>query len=101
MSQRWIEFDTDATGSTDIGQAIRDAFAALEQAQPPGVKLAYWKMTGQNRFVALIELDEESPNPLLTMPAAAALPQVIGRHVDGGYPVPQPLKLMGAYGFQL
>lgn len=99
--QRLIEFTTDATGGAEIVRAVRVAFAGLEQAQPAGVRLAYWRVGEGERFVALIELADEASNPLTTVPAAAALPRVIGDQVDGGYPVPQRVQLVGAYGFDL
>jgi len=53
------------------------------------------------KFVALIELEDEKNNPLLNLDATAALPKVIGSHVEGGYPMPQVIELIGSYGFDL
>jgi hypothetical protein len=38
---------------------------------------------------------------LLGVPAARALPGVIGKHVDGGYPHPEVVELVGSFGFDL
>ena len=99
--QRVIEFTTDTFGAEKIESALRAAFDVLAEECPDGVRLAYWKVQGTSRFVALIDLDDEQNNPLLSLDATAALPKVIGSHVESGYPMPQPVELIGSYGFAL
>ena len=99
--QRVIEFTTDTFGAEKIESALRAAFDVLAEECPDGVRLAYWKVQDTSRFVALIDLDDEQNNPLLSLDATAALPKVIGSHVESGYPTPQPVELIGSYGFAL
>lgn len=99
--QRLIEFTTDADSVQEIEAAVTSAFSALGEARPEGVKLAYWKVPETHRFVAVIELEDAQHNPLLEIDAAAALTRVIGERVEGGYPVPQAVELIGSYGFEL
>ena len=99
--QRVIEFTTDTFGAEKIESALRAAFDVVGGECPAGVRLAYWKVQGTSRFVALIDLDDERNNPLLSLDATAALPKVIGSHVESGYPMPQPVELIGSYGFAL
>lgn len=99
--QRLIEFSTDASGAKEIETAIRAAFDMLHKEAPGSVRLAYWRLRGTDKFVALIELDDEKNNPLLDFEATAALPKVIGLHAQGGYPTPQEIELVGTYSFNL
>jgi hypothetical protein len=98
--QRMIEFETTSDeGAARVDEAVREAFRALSEQQPDGVRLAYWRAPGGRRFVALIELADESTNPLLGVDAARSLPEVIGRDVAGGYPRPEVVEAVGTYGF--
>jgi|GEM_PF-437722 hypothetical protein len=99
--QRLIEFTTDDSGAEEVESAVKTAFSALTEEQPKLVRLAYWRLQDTNKFVALIELEDEKNNPLLNLDATAALPKVIGSHVEGGYPMPQVIELIGSYGFDL
>ena len=69
--QRVIEFTTDTFGAEKIESALRAAFDVLAEECPDGVRLAYWKVQGTSRFVALIDLDDERNNPLLSLDATA------------------------------
>ena len=97
--QRLIEFTTDMAGAEEIESAVRTAFEALAEGRPDGVRLAYWRVQDTTRFIALIDLDDEQDNPLLTLDATAVLPRVIGSRLKGGYPIPQVLEPIGRYGF--
>ena len=99
-TQRIIEFEnTSEEGAARVDAALAAAFAALDAEHPDGVRLAYWRVPGGARFFALIELDEEDVNPLLGVPAAKALPTVIGECVDGGYPRPEVVEQVGSFGW--
>lgn len=98
--QRIIEFETTSEeGAARVNAALTSAFVALDAQQPDGVRLAYWRVPGGRRFFALIELDKEDVNPLVGVPAAKALPAVIGDCVDGGYPRPEVVERVGSFGF--
>ena len=99
---RMIEFETTSDeGADQVSSALAAAFTALDKDHPDGVRLAYWRVPGGRRFVALIELATGDASPLLGVPAARALPGVIGEHVDGGYPHPEVVELVGSFGFDL
>ena len=99
--QRLIEFTTDDSGAKEVESAVRAAFSTLTEEHPDFVRLAYWRLQDTNKFVALIELEDEKNNPLLNLDRTAVLPKVIGSHVEGGYPIPQVIELIGSYGFDL
>ncbi|ACZ00306.1 MULTISPECIES: hypothetical protein [Thermomonospora] len=100
--QRVIEFEAvSEEGAGRVERAVAAAFAALEKERPDGVRLAYWRVPGGRRFLALIELAEEDRNPLMGIEAARRLPEVIAECVEGGYPRPQVVECVGEYGFGL
>ena len=97
---RMIEFETTTDeGQQSVVEAVTQTFEAVVAEQPAGIRLAYWLTRDGRRFVALLELDDEASNPLLSIAAARALPGVIGSHVNGGYPSPEIMDLLGRYGF--
>jgi hypothetical protein len=97
-TQRMIEFETSSDeGAEQVRQALEAAFDALARECPSGVGLAYWRVRGSRRFMALIALDDEESNPLLQVGAARRLPQIIGACVPGGYPRPEVVEVIGSY----
>lgn len=99
-TRRMIEFETTTEdGAATVAEAVDEAFAALAAAQPTGVRLAYWRVRDAQRFVALIDLDDEGSNPLMEVARVRDLPAVIADHVAGGYPRPEVIDLVGTYGF--
>jgi hypothetical protein len=101
-TQRIIEFETVTDGgAARVSEALASAFGALADQRPEGVRLAYWRVPGSRRFVALIELADEGANPLLDLDATRTLPAVIGECVDGGYPRPVTVERVGSFGFDL
>jgi hypothetical protein len=100
--QRMIEFETASDeGASRVSSALASAFTALAAQRPDGVRLAYWRVPGGRRFIALIELAEDGANPLLDVAATRVLPGVIGECVDGGYPRPEVVEMVGSFGFDL
>ena len=58
------------TGKTDeMEKATREMFAAIEAAQPHGVRYASCKLPDGETYVILLELDDNEDNPLLAIPA--------------------------------
>ncbi|ADP83695.1 hypothetical protein [Pseudofrankia inefficax] len=101
-TRRLIDFEvTSDEGAERVNEALVGVFEALAGQRPDGVRLAYWRVTGGRRFHALIELVDEGPNPLMDIPASRALPGLIGSCVDGGYPRPVTVELVGSYGFDV
>ena len=101
-TQRVIEFETTSNErALRISEALASAFGALAEERPDGVRLAYWRVPGGRRFLALIELAEEDRNPLMDIEAARELPGVIAGCVEGGYPRPEIVEQIGSFGFDL
>lgn len=99
-TQRMIEFETTSDeGAERIVQTLSVAFEDLAKAQPKGVRLAYWRVSGSRRFTTLIELADENANPLMGIDATRVLPGIIEMCVQGGYPRPEIVEQIGRYNF--
>lgn len=100
--RRVIEFETVSTeGAARVERALAAAFDALADERPDGVRLAYWRVPGGRRFLALIELADEDRNPLMDIEATRRRPGIIAECVEGGYPRPQVVERVGGHGFGL
>ena len=100
--QRMIDFETTTNDAAEkISAAVQSAFRVLSEAKPKGVRLAYWRVPSSRRFMALIELADEQINPLMDIEATRTLPALISNYVEGGYPRPETVERVAAYGFDL
>ncbi len=95
-----IRYQVADAGIPEVTRAIETAFAAVERAQPKGVRWAYGRRAGSNELIGLLILDEGIENPLPSIEAARALQSTVAKWAVGGPPVPQPIELLGAYGFE-
>lgn len=55
--------------TAEMEKAGRDMFAAIEAAQPQGVRYALCKLADGETYVILLELDDDENNPLGAMQA--------------------------------
>ena len=101
-TRRMIQFETASVEvAAWVSEAFVSAFGALARELSDGVRLAYWSVPGDRRFLALIELADESANPLINLEATRVLPGIVGECVDGGYPRPDIVAKVGSYGLGL
>jgi hypothetical protein len=82
----------------DVEAAIDEMMAAIEEAQPEGIRYALGKLPDGVSFVGVLELEDGVENPLPGIPAARELQQGLADWVVGDPPVPQPLQVAGSYG---
>jgi hypothetical protein len=83
-------------GLDGVEEAARKMFAALDEAQPEGVRYASCRLPDGETFVALIQVDEGVENPVPEFPefkefyerveAARATPAMV-----------EPLDVIGSY----
>lgn len=99
MTVLMIRYQVAEEGVAEVAGATKAAFAALEEQRPEGIRYAYYRRAGSTEFVALLELDEGVENPLLAIGAARELQSTVAKWVVGEPPAPQPLDLLGSYGF--
>jgi hypothetical protein len=81
----------------DVEALIEEAMAAIEKAQPAGVRYAMGKLPDGVTFVGVLELEDGVDNPLPGIPAARELQQSLPAVVVGEPPVPQPVQVVGSY----
>ncbi|AUH40617.1 hypothetical protein [Streptomyces sp. CMB-StM0423] len=50
-------------------KAAKELFAAIEEAEPEGVRYSWCKLADGRTLVLVVDLADDEKNPLLTMPA--------------------------------
>jgi hypothetical protein len=68
MSVMMVRATVKEESVADAEEAVRKMFAAVEQAQPKGVRYASCKLADGVTFVALVALDDGIENPLPAVP---------------------------------
>jgi hypothetical protein len=86
----------DAVG--DVDAAIEHLFAAIEQAQPNGVRYASCKLSDGVTYLALLELDEGVDNPLPVLPEFRAFQDKL-KTWTAGPPTSDQATVIGSYRF--
>lgn len=95
----FLRYEVDEDGVDEVIGAMEATFAALREQRPEGVRYAYWHRAGGTEFVALLDLEEGMPNPLLEIEAARTLQKAVAERVRGTPPTPHHLTLLSTYGF--
>lgn len=58
-----------AENVADVEAAVEKVFSAIHEAQPTGVRYASAKLSDGVTFLAMLELDDPTANPLVGLPA--------------------------------
>jgi hypothetical protein len=80
----------------DVESAARTMFAAIERAQPKGVRYASCRLADGVTFVALLALEDGIENPLPSVPEFGAFQAGLKEWLAEP-PVPEPLTVVGSY----
>ncbi|HEY7045772.1 MAG TPA: hypothetical protein VH373_01030 [Jatrophihabitantaceae bacterium] len=83
----------------DVEAAVQKTFAAIDAAQPQGVRYASTKLADGVTFVVLLELPGDADpgaNPLMAIPEFAEL-QANLKGWLAGPPTAEPLQVVGSY----
>jgi hypothetical protein len=80
----------------DVDAAAKTMFAAIEQAQPAGVRYASCKLSDGVTFVVLLGLDEGIENPLATVPEFREFQENLKDWLAEP-PIPEQLTVVGSY----
>lgn len=99
MPVMFIRYQVADEGVSKVVGAVEKTFAALKAKRPDGIRYAYARRAGGNEFVAVLAMDEGIENPLFGIEAARELQQTVAKLAVGEPPMPQPLELLGSYGF--
>jgi hypothetical protein len=68
MSVRMVRAKIKADKATEIEKAAKEWFAAIDTAQPDGVRYATCKLPDGVTYVILLDLDSDENNPLQAVP---------------------------------
>ncbi|HZU77772.1 MAG TPA: hypothetical protein VFA70_13470, partial [Dehalococcoidia bacterium] len=80
----------------DVESGVHKMFAAIEAAHPNGVRYASCRTPDGETFVALLELEDSSDNPLVHIPAFTEFQSKLKDWVAGP-PTPERLEVVGSY----
>ncbi len=81
---------------TDVRAAARKLFAALNAAQPRGVRYAWGLLADGETFVALVEVEDGVENPIPEFPEFRELQEVV-ESSRAERPEVRPLTIVGSY----
>jgi hypothetical protein len=96
MSVQMAQAKIKAESVTDVQAAVKKMFAAINAAQPEGIRYASCLLPDGETFVALAQVDDGVENPLPGLPEFRELQEV----VEGSRAEPpnvQPLTVLGSY----
>ena len=69
MSVRMVRAKVKAGKTTEVEKAAKEMFAAIEAAQPQGVRYAACELPDGETYVILLELDDDDNNSLAAVQA--------------------------------
>ena len=96
MSVQMVQAKIKAESVTDVQAAAKNMFAAINAAQPEGIRYASCLLPDGETFVALLQVDDGVENPL---PGLPEFREFIGG-VEASRAEPpnvQPLTVIGSY----
>jgi hypothetical protein len=99
MTVLMVGYEVPDEGVAPVTSAIKKAFAAVADQAPPDLKFTYYRRPGGNSFVGVVELPDDAENPLSSIDAARELQATMTNWALGETPVPQPLEVLGSYGY--
>jgi hypothetical protein len=96
MSVQMAKAKVKTESVNDVQAAGKKMFAALEAAQPAGIRYAWCRLPDGETFVALVQTDEGVENPLPGLPEFQELQKVVGGSLAGP-PTVQSWTVVGSY----
>src|SRR5262249_25929045 len=82
---------------TDVETAARKLFAAIDAAQPGGIRYAWCMQPDGETFVALVEVEDGAENPILALPEYHEIQAHMGEWIAEPPPGAQQLSVIGSY----
>ncbi len=92
MAQAKLKTDSIA----EVRTAAQTLFAAIETAQPEGVRYAWILYPDRETFAALVQVDDGVENPIPALPEFKELQEQIAGSIVEAAQV-QPLTVIGSY----
>jgi hypothetical protein len=81
---------------TEVRAAAQKLFAAIDAAQPEGVRYAWILRPDGETFAALVQVDDGVENPIPALPEFQELQQAVNGSLAEAADV-QPLTVIGSY----
>ena len=81
---------------TDVQAATNKMFAAIDAAQPEGIRYASLLLADGETFVAVVQLDDGAENPIPGFPEFRELQEIVEAS-RAAPPGVQPLTVVGSY----
>ena len=97
MTVLLVRYRTADESVPEVVAAIEEAFAAVRERQPDGIRYAYLRRAGTAEFIGLLELEDGAENPLPGIEAARRLQATVAAHAVGDPPAPVAYELLGTY----
>jgi hypothetical protein len=96
MKVQMVRAKVKATAVPEIEAAGKRLFAALERAQPQGIRYTTCRLPDGMTYVNLIAIDDGVDNPLLALPEARAFQEGLKNWLAEP-PTSEPLTVFGSY----
>lgn len=93
-----VSYQVPDEGVAPVTAAVEKAFKAVAEQAPPNLKYDYYRRSGTNSFVGVLELPDGVENPLIGIEAARELQATVAKWAIGETQGPQPLEVLGSYG---
>jgi hypothetical protein len=94
-----VRYQVAQGGVEPVTGAVEKAFSAVAEAKPKGIRYSYYRIAGKPEFLAILELPDGADNPLLGIEGARELQATVAKWAEGATPTPEPLQVIGTYGF--
>ena len=98
MKVQMVRANVKATAVPEIEAAGKRLLAALELAQPQGMRYTTCRLPDGVTYVNLIAIDDGVDNPLLALPEARAFQEGL-KHWQASPPTSEQLTVFGSYRF--
>jgi hypothetical protein len=98
MSVLMVRSKIKAENVADVEEAARVMFAAIERAQPAGIRYASCRLSDGVTYVALLEIDDGVENPLPAVPEFRAFQENLKNWIAEP-PAPDQVTVVGSYRF--
>jgi hypothetical protein len=96
MNVLMVRSTVKAEHAADVEMAVKRLFAAIQQAQPQGIRYATCRLADGVTYVALLELADGVNNPLPALPEFRDFLENL-KQWTADQPISESLAVIGAY----
>lgn len=93
-----VQFSVEPADVAEFDSLLEQMCTALEDERPPGARFAACRLADGATFLTVLQLDEDTPNPLPGIEAARAFQQrMAARALVGRTRPAEPVTVLGSY----